>query len=102
MDITELEDVWKAFADAKAHFGRVVFNNAGTSHLDEIEGTSEAIARSMFDVNFWRAAKVTKEADRFFQEKNNPQSGVLLQNSLALGRTVVPCIAFYVAARWGT
>lgn len=103
MDVTEAEDVSKAFADAKAHFGRidVVFNNAGLGHMGELEGTPEEFARAVLEVNFWGAVKVTKEAVRFFREENNPQGGLLLQNSSMMGLIASQCTPFYVAAKWG-
>ncbi|KAF9805190.1 hypothetical protein IEO21_09166 [Rhodonia placenta] len=102
MDVTEAEDVSKAFADAKAHFGRidVVFNNAGLGHMGELEGTPEEFARAVLEVNFWGAVKVTKEAVRFFREENNPQGGLLLQNSSMMGLIASQCTPFYVAAKW--
>lgn len=81
----------RAFAEAIAKFGRcdVVFNNAGCTLLSEIEGTPEHAARAMFDVNFWGAANVSREAVRVFREVNPPKEGGMLLN-VSSGAGVVP------------
>lgn len=52
LDVTKKADVAAAFKKAKEHFGRIdaVFNNAGVPLVGEVEGTTEAKARSVFEV----------------------------------------------------
>ncbi|KIJ18301.1 hypothetical protein PAXINDRAFT_97721 [Paxillus involutus ATCC 200175] len=50
----------------------VVFNNAGQIVVGEVD------AHKPFDVNFWGAANITKEAVRFFRDVNSPAGGRLL------------------------
>jgi len=68
MDVSKPQDITDAFAQAEIHFGRidVVFNNAGYAIMGEVEGTPDDQARALFEVNFWGAVNVSKEAVRFF------------------------------------
>lgn len=103
LDVTEPDEILAAFAKAKAAFGRldVVFNNAGVSIIAESEGTPLEAARKLFEVNFWGAANVSREAVRFFREENKPPGGRLLQNSSVAGYDA-PAAATYYAASYVT
>ncbi|KZT71192.1 NAD(P)-binding protein [Daedalea quercina L-15889] len=83
LDVTKQEEINAAFAAAVKRFGRVdvVFNNAGYAVLGEVEATPEAHVRALFDVNFFGALNVSKEAVRIFRDANKPQGGRLLQMS---------------------
>lgn len=87
MDVTKSSEVAAAFAKAEEVFGRVdvVFNNAGTCIHGEMESLSDEQARQIFEVNFWGASNVTREAIRMFREVNKPIGGRLLQVSSSLG-----------------
>lgn len=87
LDVTLTSDIEFAFAKAVEAFGRVdiVYNNAGYSAVGEAEGTTEEIARPLYDVNFWGAINVSKEAVKVFREVNKPVGGVLLQASSVVG-----------------
>lgn len=100
VDVTNAADITTAFAKAEEVFGRidVVFNNAGVMLAGEVESTEEADARNLFDVNFWGAASVTKEAVRFFREVNKPIGGRLLQVSSRLGLVGNAVCGFYSAS----
>ena len=100
VDVTSNADITTAFAKAEEVFGRidVVFNNAGVCIAGEVESVDEADARDMFDVNFWGAASVTKEAVRFFREVNKPMGGRLLQVSSRLGFVGQAVCGFYSAS----
>ena len=100
VDVTSNADIATAFAKAEEVFGRidVVFNNAGVSISGEVESLNEVDARDMFDVNFWGAASVTKEAVRFFREVNKPMGGRLLQVSSRLGLVGYAVCGFYSAS----
>ncbi|KAL4251234.1 short-chain dehydrogenases/reductases (SDR) family protein [Abortiporus biennis] len=77
LDVTISSDITAAFAKAKERFGRidVVFNNAGYCIVGETEATPEKMARELFEVNFWGADRVNREAVRFFREENGPGRG---------------------------
>ncbi|KAG1842889.1 NAD(P)-binding protein [Suillus subalutaceus] len=94
LDVTNSAEVSAAFARAKEAFGRidVVFNNAGQCVAGELESVSEEEARQMFEVNFWGAMHVSKEAVKFFREVNKPIGGRLL------GLVGGPATAFYTPA----
>ncbi|KAJ7465259.1 NAD-P-binding protein [Mycena latifolia] len=99
LDVTKREEVVAAFTVAKKAFGRIdiVFNNAGVGALGEIEGTSEELARSLFEVNFWGAVNVTKQAVSFFREENKPPGGLLINMSSMYGIDAPPLAGFYGA-----
>ena len=80
LDVTKPEEISAAFAKAKEAFSRidVVFNNACRGVLSEVEGTPDRAARDLFEVNFWGAANVSREAIKFFREVNQPAGGHLL------------------------
>jgi len=84
LDVTRPSDITAAFTRTQEVFGRldVVFNNAGYGMIGEVEGTPDADARALLEVNFWGLVGVSREAVKFFREVNPPgQGGVLLQNS---------------------
>ena len=87
LDVTKPAEVIAAFIASKEMFGRidVVVNNAGFGIIAEVEGTIESTARGVFEVNFWGASHVSREAVRFFREENQPIGGRLLQVSSLSG-----------------
>ncbi|PCH43824.1 NAD(P)-binding protein [Wolfiporia cocos MD-104 SS10] len=101
LDVTKADLVTAAFAQAKHAFGRVdvVFNNAGAVVFGEMEGTPEEAARGLFEVNFWGAANVSREAIRFFREENNPSGGLLLQNTSMVCTSSFPLLGYYAATK---
>ena len=103
MDVTDKEEIATAFARAKEQFGGidVVFNTAGRGCLGEVEGTSDEMAREVFELNFWGAVNVSREAVRFFREENKPARGRLLNISSGAGMVGMPAGAFFVAAKHG-
>lgn len=94
LDVTKPTEMIAAFAASKEKFGRidVVVNNAGFGVIAEVEGMTESTARDMFEVNFWGASYVSKEAIRFFREENKPMGGRLLQVSSSGG--ITPTVGF--------
>lgn len=103
LDVSKPAEVVAAFDAAVKAFGRidVVFNNAGYSVLGEVEAASEQIARGVFDVNFFGAVNVSKEAVRIFRDVNRPQGGRLIQMSSGVVYYEAGAIAFYAATKSG-
>jgi len=103
LDVTKASDIAAAFAEAKKHFGGVdvVFNNAGVSIVGEVEATPEADARNLFDINFWGADRVSREAVRFFREENKPGvGGRLLVNTSYVGIKAEGGVPYYSATKF--
>ena len=88
----------------KEVFGRidVVFNNARVGLVGEVEGTPEDVARKLFEVTFWGADRISREAVRFFREVNKPEvGGRLLNNSSMVGINAFPGMGYYSASKHG-
>ncbi|KAF5321562.1 hypothetical protein D9619_000098 [Psilocybe cf. subviscida] len=102
LDVTIASEITAAFACAIEAFGRidVVYNNAGFMTMAEIEGTTEEYARSIFEVNFWGAANVSREAVRVFRDVNSPPGGRLLQALSRGGIQAVPGVGYYCATKF--
>ncbi|KIK91771.1 hypothetical protein PAXRUDRAFT_148756 [Paxillus rubicundulus Ve08.2h10] len=102
LDVSQSLEISPAFEKARQAFGRVdvVFNNAGQFVIGEVEGVPEEDARKLFDVNFWGAANITKEAVRFFRDVNSPAGGRLLQVSSHVGIVGAPAVGFYSASKF--
>ena len=104
LDVTRQQEILNAFTQAKSHFGHidVVFNNAGVTLIADVEATPDAAARELFEINFWGAVNVTREAVRFFREENEPgRGGRLIQNSSVRGLSPLPATGFYSATKHG-
>lgn len=103
LDVSNKDDVIAAFKYAKEKLGRIdiVFNNAGQGVVAEIEGTPEDVARKVFDVNFWGAMNVSREAIRFFREVNRPQGGRLWNVSSIAGILPFASLGYYSASKHG-
>ena len=83
LDIVSPPGITSTFTAALARLGRIniVYDNAGLSSIGEVEGTPDTNARHLFEVNFWGAVNVTREAVRVFRDENKPRGGSLLQAS---------------------
>ncbi|KZT04689.1 NAD(P)-binding protein [Laetiporus sulphureus 93-53] len=79
---------------AEKKFGRidVIFNNAGCLVVGEVENTEDHVARALFDMNFWGAVNVSKEAIRMYRDVNQSRGGRLLQ--------IGPLNGFYHATKF--
>lgn len=100
VDVTSATQIDHAFRTLRDTFGRldVVFNNAGTNTIGEIEATPEETARSLFDVNFWGATNISRAAVSFFREVNYPgEGGTLLQVSSMLAQEASAGAGYYSA-----
>ncbi|KZT04633.1 NAD(P)-binding protein [Laetiporus sulphureus 93-53] len=102
LDVTKPHEISDAFARACSAFGRVdvVFNNAGYGVMSEVEGAPDDTVRAMFEVNFWGAVNVSREAVRIFREVNAPPGGRLLQVSSAGGIQGFSALGFYSASKF--
>lgn len=104
LDVTDPKAILDAFSAGKEAFGciDIVFNNAGWSAAGEVEGTSDDVARKLFEVNFWGATNVSKEAIRFFREENPAGAGGrLIVVSSFVGIKPVPIGGYYSASKHG-
>ncbi|KAF5328223.1 hypothetical protein D9619_013440 [Psilocybe cf. subviscida] len=102
LDVTSTAEISAAFAKTVEAFGRVdvVYNNAAQAVFGEVEGANEDSERRYFDVNFWGATNVSKEAVRVFRDVNKPAGGRLLQASSIVGVNAMPILGFYSASKW--
>ena len=103
VDVSNPDDIKDAFRTTEIRFGRidVVYNNAGSSLMGELESTPEEEARKMFEVNFWGAVNVAREAIRFFRDINKPQGGRLWSVTSAAGLFPLPAFGYYCASKFG-
>ncbi|KAF8836176.1 NAD(P)-binding protein [Paxillus ammoniavirescens] len=102
LDVTSPSEVISAFSASREKFGHIDFvvNNAGYGVVSEVEGTTDRTARDVFEVNFWGASHVSREAVRFFREENKPLGGRLLQISSLSGiESSVGCV-YYCASKF--
>ncbi|KAF7302791.1 NAD-P-binding protein [Mycena kentingensis (nom. inval.)] len=102
-DVTIPSDITAAFAAAISKFGHVdvVFNSAGLAILGELEATPDDAARSLFEVNFWGALAVSKEAVRVFRDVNPAGCGGRLLNvSSGVGFGGAPLTGMYAASKF--
>ncbi|KAH7881764.1 hypothetical protein F5I97DRAFT_1415692 [Phlebopus sp. FC_14] len=102
LDVTQPTEITTAFSLSHEKFGRVdiVLNNAGYAAVSEVEGTHDKTARDLFEVNFWGASHVSREAVRFFREENKPMGGRLLQMSSLSGIVSSPGCVYYCATKF--
>ncbi|KAG9220046.1 hypothetical protein CCMSSC00406_0007906 [Pleurotus cornucopiae] len=102
-DVTIPEDILSAFRGAYDKFGRcdVVFNNAGCALVAEWENADQdELAKNVFDVNFWGAARVSREAVRVFRDLNPAgEGGLLLTSGSLTGQLDSPGAAIYSASK---
>ena len=103
LDVTNIEQIKSAFQAATDKYGRIdfVYNLAGHGLIGEVEGTPEEVARAMFEVNFWGATRISKEAVRVFREVNEPQGGHLFVITSLVGLKSMAGTGFYAATKHG-
>ncbi len=104
LDVTIPQEITDAFEKTREVFGRidVVFNNAGYPLIGEVEGTPEDAARSLFEVTFWGADRVGREAIKLFREINKPgMGGRLLNVTSSIGFNAGPGLGYYSASKYG-
>ncbi|KAN0091564.1 NAD(P)-binding protein [Tylopilus felleus] len=89
------------FENVHKHFGRidVVVNNAGYGLNSVVEATSDEDARYQFEVNFWGAVRISREAVKYFRDNKIP-AGRIINVSSAAGFVAYPTLAFYCATKF--
>ncbi|KAF8996889.1 hypothetical protein BDQ17DRAFT_1544556 [Cyathus striatus] len=102
LDVTNPDEISSAFSIAHKTYGRIdiVYNNAGYAIIGEVEITPDKMARDLFEVNFWGAANVTREAVRFFRDVNTPSGGRLVQASSGAGMDGNAVGGYYSASKF--
>ncbi|KAH8827406.1 hypothetical protein DL96DRAFT_1464707 [Flagelloscypha sp. PMI_526] len=102
LDVLNPKEIEAAFAKTVETFGRVdvVYSNSGIATQGEVEGVPEASARKQFEVNFWAAANVAKEAVRVFRDVNKPAGGRLLIASSIVAVNAFPAMGYYSASKF--
>ncbi|KAF5322278.1 hypothetical protein D9619_001900 [Psilocybe cf. subviscida] len=102
LEVTDPSAIATVFANTVDAFGRIdiVYNNAGYGVFSEVEATPDDVARGQFEVNFWGAVNVSREAVRVFRDVNKPTGGRLLQASSNASLIVHPLMAYYSASKW--
>ncbi|KAJ8515918.1 hypothetical protein ONZ45_g6716 [Pleurotus djamor] len=102
-DVTTKSDITALFNAAYDKFGRVdvVLNNAGLGAVAEVESEDQdELARKIFEVNFWGATNVSREAVKGFRDRNPAGTGGRLINvSSAAGHVGSPGMGFYVSSK---
>ncbi|KAK7453957.1 hypothetical protein VKT23_011469 [Stygiomarasmius scandens] len=104
VDVTDSQQIKNSFSAAVEKWGRVdvVVNNAGYAVFGEIESVSEEEARLNFEVQFWGAVHVAKEAVRVFREVNPAGEGGRIFNVSTIGGyRANPTLAYYSATLEG-
>ncbi|KAF8431455.1 hypothetical protein L210DRAFT_3487663 [Boletus edulis BED1] len=87
------------FDKVHTHFGRidVVVNKAGYALSGVVESISEEDARTQFDVNFWGAVRISREAVKYFRENKIPAGRIINVSSVG-GFVGNPTLAFHSAS----
>jgi len=99
LDVTDVDQVRQAVAQAHAHFGRldVVLNNAGYSLVGTVEEAGEADVRAEFDTNYFGTLRVIQAALPLLRQQG---SGHILGVSSTVGLVAFPIIGSYCASKW--
>ncbi|KAH8827410.1 hypothetical protein DL96DRAFT_1803667 [Flagelloscypha sp. PMI_526] len=100
LDVLNPKEIEAAFAKTVETFRRVDvgYSNNGIATQGEVESVSEASARKQFEVNFWAAANVAKEAVRVFRDVNKPAGGRLLIASSIVAVNAFRAMGYYSAS----
>ncbi|OGX87946.1 SDR family NAD(P)-dependent oxidoreductase [Hymenobacter coccineus] len=99
LDVTNLEQVKTAVAQAHAHFGRldVVLNNAGYSLVGTIEEASAADVRALYETNIFGTLAVIQAALPLLRAQGH---GHIVGISSSLGLVSLPMIGYYCSTKW--
>lgn len=99
LDVTNLEHIRAAVEQAYKRFGRidVLVNNAGIGYFGAIEESEDEDVRSMFEINFFGLANVTKAILPLMRQQ---RSGHILNISSIGGLIGYPGVGFYNATKF--
>ena len=99
LDVTRPEQIDESVRVAQAHFGRidVLVNNAGVGYFGAIEESDNDDVRSMFEVNFWALANMTRAVLPGMRQQ---RSGHIVNLSSAGGVRGSPGVGFYNATKF--
>lgn len=99
LDVSVPEQVTAAVAAAQAHFGGidVLVNNAGVGYFGSLEESEEAEVRSMFEINVWGVAGMTRAVLPGMRERRR---GTIVNMSSVGGLVAFPALSFYNASKF--
>lgn len=99
MDVTDGKSVKKAVRQVINAEGRVdvLVNNAGVSHCGTVEETPAAIARDMFETNYFGPLSLIRELIPAMRER---RSGTIVNVTSAAGRIGLPFEGHYSASKF--
>jgi short-subunit dehydrogenase len=97
-DVEKREQAEDSVLNACKHFGRldILVNNAGRGHFAQIEDTTDAVIRSMFEVNVYPLWYTTRPALRQMKKQG---SGHIINIASMAGKVGFPFNSAYVAAK---
>ncbi|QDU57276.1 SDR family oxidoreductase [Aeoliella mucimassa] len=98
-DVTQSSDRLAALAAATEHYGGLdlLVNNAGVTSSGDFAGSSPEIMRSIFEVNYFAATELTREAIPLLREGNTP---MIVNIGSILGHRAIPLTGEYCASKF--
>ncbi|SBW22282.1 short-chain dehydrogenase/reductase SDR [Candidatus Protofrankia californiensis] len=86
VDLTDASQVRDLFTDVRRRFRHLdgLINNAGVSSMNHFMMTPEAVARHIFDVNFFSVLNCCREATKLLQRSAEPAPSILNVSSVAV------------------
>lgn len=99
LDVTAPEDCNAAIEHVVHTFGRidVLANVAGFGAVGAVEETTEPLARSLMETNFWGSVNTIRAALPYMRQQ---RSGRILNVSSLTGRTAAAGVGFYAASKF--
>ncbi|MEJ1238032.1 SDR family NAD(P)-dependent oxidoreductase [Chryseolinea sp. T2] len=99
LDVTKLDQVKNAVAQAHAYFGRldIVINNAAYSLVGTIEESTADDVRAMYETNIFGTLAVIQAVLPIMRKQGN---GHILGVSSNLGHVTLPVIGYYSSSKW--
>jgi NAD(P)-dependent dehydrogenase (short-subunit alcohol dehydrogenase family) len=100
LDVTRNDQVYRAVADAVAHFGKidVLVNNAGFGITGAAEAFTDEQVRSQLETNLYAPIEITRAVLPYMRKH---RSGHILQISSVGGRVGNAGLTMYQAAKFG-